>query len=263
MDPLSSEFAYNSTYAFSENTVINAVELEGREKKNSYLDFVFSPLPVFEKTDDKLLYYVFERAYAQVFLNAGLSNYEVGTKVDDLRDKVRELQINKLKKESAELRDETADVISFISFLEDISIIPAKSAKKYPKQDRDLGQKKAPLKKSIGKQPKAKSPSKNNILKFTRKQAKGHLIKHADVFGYKKGDPTLQKKIPSLQNAATEFMENAEEIRVGKWDDTFKDATFYKKGNDFIVKDNATNEFITAGKGVSGNKKYNAATIVK
>ncbi|MFD2434936.1 RHS repeat-associated core domain-containing protein [Mesonia maritima] len=32
-DPLFREYAYNSPYAFSENVVINAVELEGLEKK--------------------------------------------------------------------------------------------------------------------------------------------------------------------------------------------------------------------------------------
>lgn len=50
---------------------------------------------------------------------------------------------------------------------------------------------------------------------------------------------------------------------AGKWDDTYDDVTFYKKGNNYVVKDNKTGNFVTAGKGVSGNKKYNAATAVK
>ena len=37
VDPLFMEYAYNSPYAFSENTVINAVELEGLEKKGDII----------------------------------------------------------------------------------------------------------------------------------------------------------------------------------------------------------------------------------
>ncbi|WP_158548336.1 RHS repeat domain-containing protein [Marixanthomonas ophiurae] len=36
VDPLSSKYPYNSTYAFSENIVINAIEMEGLEKVDSY-----------------------------------------------------------------------------------------------------------------------------------------------------------------------------------------------------------------------------------
>jgi RHS repeat-associated protein len=36
VDPLAGEFPWNSSYAFSENVVINAVELEGRERKYTF-----------------------------------------------------------------------------------------------------------------------------------------------------------------------------------------------------------------------------------
>lgn len=37
IDPLASEYPWNSVYAFSENVVINAVELEGLEKIDHYV----------------------------------------------------------------------------------------------------------------------------------------------------------------------------------------------------------------------------------
>lgn len=37
IDPLTSDYPWNSPYAFSENVVINAVELEGLEKKNIFI----------------------------------------------------------------------------------------------------------------------------------------------------------------------------------------------------------------------------------
>lgn len=37
VDPLAPQYAHNSTYAFSENVVINAVELEGLERKYTYM----------------------------------------------------------------------------------------------------------------------------------------------------------------------------------------------------------------------------------
>jgi len=68
--------------------------------------------------------------------------------------------------------------------------------------------------------------------------------------------------IPELKAAASNFVKNADEIRIGKWDNTYDDVTFYKNGNNYLVKDNKTGNFITAGDGASGNKKFNAATKV-
>lgn len=34
VDPLADKYTYNSTYAFSENKIINAIELEGLESKD-------------------------------------------------------------------------------------------------------------------------------------------------------------------------------------------------------------------------------------
>jgi len=103
----------------------------------------------------------------------------------------------------------------------------------------------------------------NKSISFSSKNSSGHLIKHADVFGFDKVAKDLQKKIPQLQEAATNFVQNADEIKIGKWDDTFDDVTFYKKGDSYVVKDNKTGDFITAGKGAAGSKKYNAATKVE
>ncbi|WP_338356625.1 RHS repeat-associated core domain-containing protein [Yeosuana marina] len=61
VDPLSSKYPHNSSYAFSENTVVNAVELEGLEKKEVYNFNLKFPTPEelemrkYRKSYDKLV----------------------------------------------------------------------------------------------------------------------------------------------------------------------------------------------------------------
>jgi RHS repeat-associated protein len=90
----------------------------------------------------------------------------------------------------------------------------------------------------------------------------GHIVKHAKYLGVSGTAQELQKpaNVQKLKDAATNFIKNADEVRAGKWDDTYADALFYRNGDNIIVTDRATGNFITAADNAAGNKKFDAAT---
>lgn len=97
---------------------------------------------------------------------------------------------------------------------------------------------------------------------FGSKNNTGHLVKHAKYLGIDGTAQELQKpqNIKRLKDAATNFVNSADEVRTGKWDDTFTDAIFYRKGDNIIVTDKTTGNFISAADNAAGNKKFDAAT---
>jgi hypothetical protein len=95
------------------------------------------------------------------------------------------------------------------------------------------------------------------------KNAKGHLIKHADALGFGGHTPQqLQKMLPQLRGAANQLLNNADPAltRVGAWN-TIPNARFYISNGKMLVT-KANGEFITVIN-KTANKWYNAANTLK
>ncbi|WP_291131252.1 RHS repeat domain-containing protein [Flavobacterium sp. UBA7682] len=278
IDPLFSDYPWNSPYAFSENRVIDAVELEGLESSlTNKLDF---GLTTVQKTqnfnniikENKVVVLTVcglgvgaasISAFGIVAVGTYIAEegaeyaFEEMTGIPVIMDPIDALEQIAKKGGKKFAKDVIVEGRKFASgssvkqmknWAFNVKTYGIKAAKDFEAGKYSISSFKSAISKSV---------------EFGAKNTKGHLIKHADVFGLDKSAQELQKMIPELQEAASNFAKNADEIRIGKWDDTFDDVTFYKKGNDYMVKDNKTGNFVTAGKGVSGNKKYNAATAVK
>jgi len=274
VDPLASSFPWNSVYAFSENKVINAVELEGLESceinglNKYYSSSAYLNKTIAERNEERQIQFVFG-----VMAVGGVSVLAFGPQAVGTF----------LLKEGVEYTIEEATGIPIILDPFDVAEKLIKNGVKeiattIKVYGREFG-KGASLKKmkswafnvenyglkaaehiSAGKYSISSFKSAfNGVLSFNPNKNQ-KLISHADVFGFDKTQKGIQNKIGELKEAAVNFMNNADEVRIGKWDNTYDDVTFYKKGNSYIVKDNKTNDFVTGGIGVSGNKKFNAAT---
>lgn len=93
------------------------------------------------------------------------------------------------------------------------------------------------------------------------KNAKGHLIKHADVLGFDKYTPQqLQKMVPELEGAANSLFSKMKLERVGQWSG-FKDAKFYIGEGKMIVTQ-ADGTFVTTINKTS-NAWFQKATPIK
>lgn len=93
--------------------------------------------------------------------------------------------------------------------------------------------------------------------------AKGHLIKHADVFGF--GDfsvQQLQKMLPQLRGAANQLLNNADPAltRIGQWHGHQNAIMYISGGKMLVTESNGT--FITAINKASNNW-YNLAKPLK
>jgi Pretoxin HINT domain len=102
----------------------------------------------------------------------------------------------------------------------------------------------------------------NRVVAFNRSAAKGHLAKHSDVVGIPY-NPQLQNNANQqmLKDLFTNFIQNAQETRIGKWDADAPNAIFYRSGDNYVVT-TAEGEFLSAGIGASTSHKYNAAALL-
>ena len=84
-----------------------------------------------------------------------------------------------------------------------------------------------------------------NVLLYG-KNAKGHLIKHADVLGFGSHTPQqLQKMLPQLKAALEELLKNADPnlTRVGRWHGHLGAKMYISNGKMIVIE--ADDTFIT------------------
>ncbi len=93
--------------------------------------------------------------------------------------------------------------------------------------------------------------------------AKGHLIKHADVLGFGGHTPQqLQKMLPQLRGAANQLLNGADAAltRVGQWHGHQNAIMYISNGKMLVIETNGT--FITVINKTSNNW-YNLAKPLK
>ncbi len=86
--------------------------------------------------------------------------------------------------------------------------------------------------------------------------AKGHLIKHADVLGFGQNTPQqLQKMLPQLRGAANQLYNNINPAltRLGKWGGQVDDVLMHITNNGKMLVTKQNGEFITAINKTSNN----------
>ena len=255
VDPLADDYPWNSSYAFSENRVIDGVELEGAEympyiekfKYNgTWLDYVSA----IDNGVINLLNVVPD------LWNSGVKNYET------LRDGTWTKTI------TGELKDMGTGIKNYAVNTYNYTVNTP-----FIQQVVDAG----------------KTLTKPQSLEFITEMLGGSRLlranvlpevvvrphininweagsssvkarRHADLFGHERGGQKFSKNMEPLKADYDAFINGVDTKRVrGKYSAEYDDVTYFYDDKKFVIIDNKTDGIVSGGIGSMGNKKLNNA----